>query len=220
MNIKGIIPYILNFKAIVGIGLIGFGIYSMVTDIPPKWGTYFKTIATNQELEKSKENLSVQEANLKAIYKELDKFPTKTVKVQAGDAPELAMINIAQKVADLSETTHNTYISLKPGAKSTLIVDSAVSLPLNIPGSSSGSSPAPAPATSGKADLDAFEYSLSVKGTYANLATFIHELCKMSDFVLIKSVTIKPYAGSQTPEDVPNPNDISMDVDFSIPWKQ
>jgi hypothetical protein len=57
-----------------------------------------------------------------------------------------------------------------------------------------------------------------------NLVRFIHNLVKLPDFIIIKSVDVTE--AKETNNDVPDPDakaadrpDINMKLTFSVPWK-
>jgi len=226
LKLQEVRPYIFNIKALFGIILILFGIYTGSTDLPILFKKYNDTKDSNENLMQSKQNLNVEEAKLKSISKELDKLTTKPIKIEQGNSPELIVINIAQKLIQLSENTNNTYISLQPSQPIIYNIDNAVTLPVNIPGisdsntTSSQSSNINSNENNSQTTLNAFQYTLLLKGTYISLATFVQELVKLSDFILINTITLSQSIDGTTTENMNKETDILMKIEFSIPWQQ
>ncbi len=235
-------PYLFNIKALAGIAFVIFAISSIFTSLPEKFGTYFSTVASNQKLQESKKGLAIEENKLRRISEELSKFSTQSVKVKEGDSPELIMIKVAQKVVELSEKTENVYVNLQPIEPTVLNVDESVNLPISIPGSNTAPKPAdapagptpadapptvipstPAPGASGsdtKAQMNAFQYVLNLKGSYVTLAQFIHDLSKMRELIMITRITLTPISESAQGMSDMNPDFISMKLEFAIPWQK
>jgi Tfp pilus assembly protein PilO len=239
LSISQIKPYLLNPKGLIGVLLIIFALYTAFSEIPVKWGRYQQTQTTNKGLVDTKNNLSQEEARLQTIAKELDKLETKVLEIGPDQPAELAGIDVAQRVVQLSDTASNLYISLAPAPGRLLNVDKAVTLPISsaatapqaapsaggaVPAAPlAGTEPPPDPATA----LNAFQYTLTVKGTYLNLATFIHNLSRMPTLIMLTQLRLEP--NKEMPENMPQPVEgqtpikpedlISMKLDFTIPWK-
>lgn len=224
--------YIANLKALMGIGIVVYAIYVASTDIPAKMSQLEAKKNENVQLTQKKSSLSTEEQKLKGISKELDKITTKIVTVETGNSPELAVIQVAQKIVELSEQTKNTYVALEPSVTTILDIDKVVTLPITLPadvpitpGGDDAPPGAPVAATppppSGGAatsniqsPLNAFKYILSIQGSYANLATFINTLAKYEHLVIITKVnlTTNEFSTKGSPED------ILLKMEFLIPW--
>jgi len=230
-SLREYIPYLMNVKAIAGLVLIGYALYSAITDVPAKWQNYSVKSSSNNELVKNKNQLSGEETKLKLISKELDKFSTKILEVKPGNAPQLEAIKTAQKVIALSESSKNYYMGLEPGPSNVLNISSAVTLPIQVPGASASAGSPSKSSGSGSGetststtDLNSFQYTLSLRGSYINLAKFIHNLVKLPDFIIINTINLTQ--AKETSKDIPNPDaknadkpDIDMKLNFSVPWK-
>lgn len=242
MKLDSLKPYLMNVKALAGLGLIGFALYTTSTELPAKWAQYQAATANNKQLEQTKNNFTAEEAKLKAISAKLDELTIRLAEVPEGQSPELAGIALAQKVVNLSESTKNLYVTLQPKPSVVIGVDGLVSLPINIPGVAGASAapgapsetpPPPAPggaaptAEPAPGSLNAFQYLLTIRGTYTTLATFIQELTKFPTLVLINDIKLKAVSGTvaQAPESKlaeadGTPAQVEMDLTFTIPWKR
>lgn len=230
--------YLGNVKAIAGVVLVIYAIYVGVTEVPGKWGKYFETVAANGQLVERKNNLKEEEKKLNTLSEALDKLETKIALVEEGNSPELAIINVAQSVVELSEKTGNSYVELRPGATTQLDIESMVTLPVNISagteGGAAGGAPpgaaasppaqSAAPASGAGGDpskgLQAFQYTLIIRGTYYNLALFVQELSKFPDYILINNIKLSPPggAGGGGAAAPVNIDDIELALEFAIPW--
>lgn len=200
-------PYCINPKTLGGAALIIFALYSGFTGVPEKWKSYQGALSKKKSLVSNKENIVNEEAKLKAISEELSKLEVKPLKIQEGQSPQLAAINVAQKVVDLSEAFHNKYIRLTPTKDPKVIsIDSAVTLPIQ--GAKQTKE------TTG--NINAFVYTLELRGSYINLASFIHELSQLKDFVLIDNITMTPEGVD--PENPELGKQINLKMDFSVLW--
>lgn len=228
LKLAEIKPYLLNIKSVFGIIVILFALYSGFDSISQKWGKYVETAKANTQLLQNKNNLSTEEAKLKAISKELDKLATKIVPVEPGQAPELVTISIAQKIVSLSEKTQNAYNKLDPGQRVVLNVDEAVQLPVNVAGNdAAASAPAPPPpgakgAVDPKSALNGLKYNLVITGSFIHLAGFIHDLVGMADFILINRIRMTPVPQNATMGGLPagSSDKITLEIAFTIPWHQ
>jgi hypothetical protein len=261
--------YLMNIKTLLGVMLLCYAFYTSSTSIPQKMSAFSAAKTENAKLVDDKKNLSFQEARLKAIGKELDKVKVTVYKLDKDASPNLAMVDLAQKVIGLAESTQNTYLELSPPKPTTLDVDKSVQLPVDLPNNLLGGSalttapppsspptaPAGAPLTATPAGtpgtnagaLNAYEYTLSIQGTYASLAKFIHEIsdakgglqgnqkdspqgsqedspkessddkAKLPSLVIIKSATIEPASGDKKGV---TPDTVKLELDFLIPFTQ
>ena len=73
--------------------------------------------------------------------------------------------------------------------------------------------PPPPPVTKNGTSLNTFQYQLVVEGTYLNLATFIHDLTKMPEFVIINDLKLSQKQNTE------NPDIVTLTLDFTVPWK-
>lgn len=237
INVAEIRTYLTNIKALGGLCLIGFALYNGFSDIPGKVTQYQDALKQNGQLEQDKNNLSREEQKLKAISKELDKLSTQILAVEADKPPELAAINVAQQVVSIVDSTNNTYVSLTPKGTMVYNVDAAVTLPVNLstsatsgaaaPPPADGAAPAPAPAPAApdpnapldpNKSLQAFQYSLEMHGTYVDLASFVHEVAKMKDFVVIHRMDLARIVEKSDKPDEAQPDLLKMVFEFSVPW--
>lgn len=239
VSVADLRTYLTNIKTLAGLALVGFALYNGFSEVPGKWEQYQSALKQNGQLEQDKNNLSREEQKLKAISKELDKLSTQILKVSPDKPAELAAINVAQKVVAIVDSTNNTYVSLTPKGTVTYNVDGSVTLPVNLSTSSSGAAaptppaegqPAPAPAAPSTPDpnapldptksLQAFAYTLELHGTYVDLASFIHEVVKMKDFVVIQRLDLARLVEKSDKSDDAQPDLLKLMIEFTVPWTQ
>ncbi len=222
--------YLFNIKAILGLIIILYALHTGYTELSAKYKVFSEKSTANKQLETNKANLSAEEAKLKSIASELDRQTVKTVKVSPGQSPELVAIEVAQKVVRLSEETQNTYVSLKPNDQTAFNIDSAVTLPIAggapaapaDPNATAGGQPPADPnAPPAGNNLNAYQYTLVVKGLYVNLATFVHQLVQSPDFIIIREIELQSQTDEpgQMLEVGANPDDVIMTLRFAIPWE-
>lgn len=236
LKLKSVLPYLLNLKAMIGLVLILYAMYTGYTGLTTKWSAFISTSSNNGKLLQNKNQLHAEEAKLKSISEALDKLSSKIIQVAPDSAPDLVAIKIAQNIVDLAEATQNTYVSLEPIQSNDIInVDEAVTLSIKTPSVSPASllagvgrkkasdaktKPALLDDSSGLGEkigkdsstamLKSFQYKLVLQGTYANLAAFIHQVIQLKEFVVIDSLVLAPIGKSATFKD-----DLGLDLDQS-----
>ena len=214
-------PYVLTTKTALGVIVIIFSLVYSFDTVSKKWAAYNRANERVEQREKTKQGLSKQEAQLNDLATQFDSLGATVIHIQQGQSPQIAVFDVAQHVITIAEEAGNTYIDLKPLGAGTIDIAPAVASITTL-FASGGSTPTPNRKNAGEL-VNVFNYTIHIKGSYAGLAQFLHQLSQEPNFILVKRVdllhrqaTSNRYA-AVAPQT--NPNELELKLDFSIPWR-